>query len=401
MRCIPHPLRLMALALVAAVFAAACGGGETEGGGSGKTGTKTETLQFGLLSAFSGSAAAWGPMEEASVKLAIEDINDAGGITADDTTYMLELKTYDGAYDPTKSVTAARQAAQQDGIKFLEVLGGSIVPAVQPITNPAKMLVFAMAGGDDYLGEDQPYTFRPYYDIARSSQAALEYAYDNGARSVTFLYPDDDLGHSLADTAAGYAEEAGYTTDVVYVGRDVTDFFPVLTKVMENEPDIVDFGPTPGSQYAEMVKQARQLDYQGDFVFSDTVDLDTVVKVAGADAIIGSLAAPMWQEWTTERGKSWAERYKASYGSLQTWTAQAYDNLWLLKAAIEKAGTLDSDKVADALGEVSIEGVLGSVSYGGEDLYGAPRVFEMPLPVVKIDEGGKLEQVYVGESALQ
>jgi len=80
------------------------------------------------------------------------------------------------------------------------------------------------------------------------------------------------------------------------------------------------------------------------------------------------------------------------------WTGQQYDNLWLLKAAIEKAGTLEPEKVATALGEVSIDGIGGKISYGGQDVYGLPRAFITDIPVGEIVKDGDnldLMEVYV------
>lgn len=72
-----------------------------------------DVIKYGLVSAFSGPAAAWGAMGEVNDQLAIEDINAAGGIDVGGKKYKLELVKYDHAYDPTKGVTVVRQAVQQ------------------------------------------------------------------------------------------------------------------------------------------------------------------------------------------------------------------------------------------------------------------------------------------------
>ncbi len=364
---------------------------------------KTDTLKFGLVSAYSGPAAAWGPMQETSVAIAIEEINKAGGIRVGNTRYKLELVRYDHGYDPTKAVSVVRQAVQQDGLRFLEVLGGGIIPAVQPITEPAGVLVFGVAAGSHWIGKTKPNTFRPFYDIPESLAASLEYARRKhpDAKRLTLMYPDDDMGHAVAQRSKRYAEEQGLTVSTLFVGRNVTDFYPILAKALQTNPQMIDVDGNPGSVYAQIVRQARQNGYTGIFIFSSTIDLKTVTKTAGADAVVGSIASPMWQEWRTDRAKHWAKEYVRRYGSMQVWTVYSHDNLFLLKEAIEKAGTLDTNRIAKALGEVRIEGAMGKVRYGGAEVFGLPRVFVMTIPVAEIVKGvdglPEPRQVYVSE----
>lgn len=363
-----------------------------------------DVVKYGLVTAFSGPAAPWGAMMEVSVQLAIEDINAAGGIQVGGKSYPLKLYKYDHAYDPTKAVTVVRQAIQQDGVKFLDVLGGGVIPAIQPITEPAKVLVFGTAGGETWVGKKTPYTFKPYSNGADATVALLLAAKQKhpDVKTVLAMYPDDDLGHSSADSLAKNLGKTGVELrDPIFTARDVTDFYPIALKVMQNPPDVIDFGFTPGSQYGQMIKQLNENGYQGLFVFSDTFDKDALDQAGVSDAAVGSFAAPNWDAVEgTERGKNWADRYRKAHGTLYAWTSQEYDNLWLLKAAIEKAGTFeDADKVAAALGEVKVEGLNGGeVRYGGEDVFGLPRAYVMDYPVGEIKKDGDtigLEQVYV------
>lgn len=386
-------LSLVGIGVLALV--AACGSG-TSGGSS------TATLTWGLITPFSGPAATYGPPEKAADQAAIDRINSEGGIRVGNVTYTLALKTYDSAYDPTTAVTATRQAVNQDHLKFLEVLGGGIVPAVQPITDPAKVMVFAIAGGDSYLGTKHPLTFRPYYDIPASSESNLRYlkgVLGKSQAKVVFFLTDDDLGHSVSGKETTRAQSLGYETSTVFVGRDATDFSATLTQVLAQHPDVIDFGATPSSQYAIAVKQARQLGYTGTFSFPDTFDSTTVGQAGGLTATTGSVTAPAWQSFDTPEGQYWTSKMKTLGQDpiANNWTAQAYDNLLLFRAAVEKAGSLDTSAVATALGQVSVTGALGQVKYGGQSTYGLPGVFIIPYPVAKIASDGSLTVVAAGQ----
>src|SRR4051812_43591753 len=110
------------IATCGAVGVAGCGSSDE----SSSTGPTTKTLTYGLLTPLSGSAASWGKVQKASVQLAVDKVDAAGGIKVGKTTYKLKVKVYDHAYDPTKAATAARQAFDEDGVKYAESLGGGV-----------------------------------------------------------------------------------------------------------------------------------------------------------------------------------------------------------------------------------------------------------------------------------
>ncbi|GAA1790254.1 ABC transporter substrate-binding protein [Actinomadura chokoriensis] len=373
------------------------------GCGEGASGDGSESIKVGLVAALSGPAAAFGGPQNASMAAAVERINGSGGVKVDGKTYKFEFKSYDHAYDPTKAVTAANQAITKDGVSFLQVDGGSIVPAVQPVAEKRDVMVMALAGGDQYLGKDHPTTFRLYYDISRSFGASLSYlkSKDSKVQKVLGIFTDDEVGRIIAEQSDGIAKSLGATPSSVFISRDATDFAPVLNQVLPKSPDVIQFGGTPPSQYAGIVKTARQRGYKGDFIFPDTVYRPAVVEAAGKEGVEGSVSSPFFGAFTSEEGKYWTDNISKHKGGdpSQGWSALAYDNLFLLKAAIEKAGTLDTKKVSQAMQEVSFDGAVGEVRYGGKDKYGLNQVIEMDFPVAEIQKDGTLKQVTVVPAA--
>jgi branched-chain amino acid transport system substrate-binding protein len=355
---------------------------------------KGTTIEWGLISPFSGAAGSYGPPERAADEVAIDLINSEGGVKVGGKSYKFALKTYDSAYEPTKAVTVTRQAVDEEHLRYLEVLGGGVVPAVQPIIEPAKGLVFAVADGNEFIGPKHPLTFRPYYDITKSVEADLKYLGKEVPQgsSVASLYPDDDLGHSVGPATEKAIQSLGYKSNLQYVPREATDFSGVLNKVV-GSARVIEFGPTPPSQYAVMVKQARQLGYKGKFAFPDTLALSTLLESVKAGEVAGSVASPQWEGLKTKRGEQFTAGVKAKKAPLEGWTAQAFDNLFLVKAAMEKANSLDTAAVEKALPEVSIEGALGHLQYSGAQQYGLPRVLEATYPVAVITPSGGLKAV--------
>jgi branched-chain amino acid transport system substrate-binding protein len=381
------------LCLIAAgVLLAGCGGSSSTaaGGGGGKDGT----IEYGLLTALSGSTASWGTAEKASDEIAIEEINAKGGVEVEGKKYRFELKSYDNGYDPTKTATVGREAIEQEGIQFVENLGGGTVAAVQPISERAGALLFCSCSGAEFLGEEHPLTFRPYYDDAESLASILKYfkQQNPSATHIAQLYTDDDVGHETIPLTVKPLEEAGLTSTVAYVPRESTELYPVLTKALQDNPEAIDVGASPEGLYDGMVKQARELGFKGPFLFPDAFDFSSAAKALPAGDLVGSLSAPCNLSAGSAVAKKWAAAYEKKTGEEpQWWSAQSHDNVLLLAAAIEKAQSMDPEKVAEALGEVSVEGATsggGTVKYGGEEAYGLPRAFEVPYPVCEVTAGG-------------
>lgn len=383
---------ILAVAMIAPL--AACGGGS-----AARSDSDSEQIKLGLIAAMTGPAAAYGGPQRASMEAAVDRINQDGGVQIDGKSYQLDFTSYDSQYDPTVAVAAAHQAVNEDGIKFLQVDGGSIVPAVQPVAEAADVLVMALAGGDQYLGEDHPTTFRLFYDLPRSYGASLSYLMeeDPSITRVAAILTDDDLGHVLAEQSDRVSDALGVQTENFFTPRDATDFNPLLNRVLPSEPDVIQFGGTPPSLYAVIVRQARELGFDGKFIFPDSISLETITGTTDIEDVAGSVTSPHLANLNSAHGQWWVKNignYDAGDPS-QGWAVLAYDNVFLLKAAIESANSTDVAAVAQAMREVSIEGAVGTFSYGGSREYGIDQVVEIPFPVAEIQSDGTLKEVTV------
>jgi branched-chain amino acid transport system substrate-binding protein len=388
----------VAAAIIATgAFAGGCGSDDDGGAaGDGEGGT----IKYGLISAFTGSTAVWGKAHEAAVQLGIDEVNKAG-IKVGDGTYKLQLQTYDSAYDPTKAATAAQKAVTKDDVQFLENLGGGTAAAVQAVTERRDVLLVCFCGGDPFLGEEHPLTFRPYFDVPASLKASLTYLKeaDPSARKLAMVYPDDDAGHTNAERSKQDARELGFEPTMYFVDRSTQDLAPLMTKVLNGKPDVIDVGPSPETLYVSVVKAASELGFDGRYIFPDTLVFGTALEATGAEALQGSLSSPCNLKPSSDVATRFSRNFEAKAGMDTIWAAaQSYDGVRLLAKAIEKAQSLDPEKVAEALPTVSVEGASGGgspdVTYGVE-INGLSRAFSVPYPVCEV-ERGKLTQATSG-----
>jgi branched-chain amino acid transport system substrate-binding protein len=179
--------------------------------------------------------------------------------------------------------------------------------------------------------------------------------------------------------------------------RGTTDFFPMLTKMLLKNPQAIIPLTVPPGDSALLLQQARQLGYKGMVVSPNFSDYKLLVAKAGeaADGYIfpspdftGSMATPKTREFY----KNYEEKYKEAFNIL---AITGYPGPWVIKMAIEKAGTLDSTAVAKAMENVEGEYPWGYFSMGGLKTYGAKHQIVEPIWLTTIRKGEPLSLGYV------
>jgi len=382
-------LALVMLFLVTVV--AACGEEKTATG-------ETKTLTIGVLMPFSGDGALWGKTELASIEVACEQINAAGGIKVGNDTYELATKAYDNQWDPAVSATVARKAVA-DGIRYIVSWSGPEVLAENAAERGTTVVTFVTAPDMICQGPKHPNNFMSWFYYPDSMTVLYTYAHDTYSeyKTVVAIVTDDSEGLQEAKDLKEYVEPIGFEVlEPVTITGDETDYYPVLTPLLKKGVDIIDVGSPGPEDVGVIIKQARELGYKGTFAMADAPNIAEYADIAGWDAVEGFLGSPEYSQLTTEKGMAWQKAYKdKTQGDTATSPTFDYDSILLLAAAIEKAGTIDPDVVRDTLPTVNVEGAKGPVKFGGADVLGIPHLMEMPINVVEV-KNGEVVDVYNG-----
>jgi len=367
----------------------------------GKEGEKV--FKFASLTPLSGAWAEWGFPIQYSLEIAVEDINAAGGIKVGDDYYKIEMVTYDNVGDPTVTASAARKAIYDDGIKYLFVTTTDQAAAINELCNDEKVLLFCDGPYRNYIGPQWPYSFQCWFEFVESEGAMLDYIQQKYPqyKRVAIMCSDDDRGHTAADDFKQFAPSRGFeVVDVIFTEAETTDYYSVLTQLLQKGVDIIDVDGHAFASQGYIEKQARELGFKGIFIHPDTLSVPVVSDIAGIGAIEGDIGATQLIEMPADIGKSWADQFTQKYGSFEYWPSFKYDTLLLLKAAIEKANTFDTEKVMDELGKVTVNGLSGPVSFGVNKFTGGiPRSIKLKMYVVQV-QNGELVEVYSGFSPL-
>jgi branched-chain amino acid transport system substrate-binding protein len=345
-------------------------------------------LVIGINTPLSGAAAPTGLGLLRAVELAVEDINGAGGIKVGKETYTFKLITYDNKYDAREAVASVNKLIYNDKVKYIVTTGGTCVIAVNPLITENKILHIGYAyGGKKATNPNTPYTFRSIMEPIQGHSALLPYIVEKfRVKTIALTSTDDETGLIQAEDAEVVAKKLGLTiTDKAFAPRGTADFTPMLTKLIAKKPQAIDFGAWAGSDGPLACKQAKELGYTGVMIFSYSQSIPTFEKVAAGfmdGVLFYGIYATDPSPIATKVAKKYEEKYKQKFDPI-VWRNS--DVGYVVKKAIEMAGSVDSTAVRDVMPKVQIDGVFGRTRIGGKSYYGIDCQFLFPVPLTTYD----------------
>ena len=352
-----------------------------------------KVLKIAELQPLSGEGAGYGGPAKIGYTFAVEDINAAGGIKVGNDTYKLEIVEYDTQFNPSVAATVARQAILEEGAKYVVLHGGGPeADAILPIVEENNAVLFALTDDPGFIGPEHPSSFYIFFYVPDS--AAIQYEYISqtypDAKRVVGTFPDTASGQTLSAMWAKMIPQFGFeVVDTIFVPPDTTDFYPLLTPILGKDVDIIEQAGFPGATTGKMIMQARELGWEGTFAsFTGGEFEDNAIAAGGWDKLNGMIATGYPATPVTPFGEEFYIRSETKMEAPPVWLGYFYDQMWLLKAAIEKAGSIEPEKVLPALEQVTYSGVMGdNVKFAGTDVVGVNQLFAHLLVVTQIQDG--------------
>jgi branched-chain amino acid transport system substrate-binding protein len=363
-------------------------------------------IKVGAQGAASGSHADYGHQINMGATLAIEEINAKGGILG----CKLELKFMDEELKPATAVKNTRYLVTEWGAHFLVGVDSSgSAMAIGPVLSELKRPYFFTHAATQRLTEELV-ADKGIKEIVRVSEPVYQ-----DAILAALLFKDMPDVKRWATIGADY--EYGivswnmfkdtlkkYRPDVEFVGAawapfGTLDFSAHIAAVMAAKPDAIFSTPWAG----EAVMLLRQAQIQGVFdqvklwwqAMGGSVDvLEGIAPAVQGDKFHGKLwaTARYIHNWPdTPDNKAFVERFQKRWNRLPNYSAETtYSAVMIAKAAIEKARSLDSDKMIDALKGMEIKTPAGLRVFRWEDhqfVYNVPAGRAMmdpkyPIPVL-------------------
>lgn len=364
--------------------------------GPGQVASAAEELKVGVIGPMSGPGAPWGIALLRGVEISADEINAAGGIKAGGKSYQVKVISADDKYTGKGGVDAAMKLVHQDQVKYIVgSISSASVLAFQPITEPEKVLVMPNTYSNKVPAPEKPYSFRIVMTSHEICKVQYKWIKENrpNVKKVGIISPNDASGWAVAEHVKMAAEANGM--EVVFndlYERGTVDFYPLLNKMLPKKPDWFDLsGSAPGDQ-GLMLKQVRELGYEGGASTPTGIDPDNLIKIAGAKAVEGYMGPNLDFDgpFATKEEKAFEKKYVDKYGPpFNPIALSFYYPLYILQQGIEQANSIDTTNVMNKMAEpgwkFTVTGKEGW--FGGKSYYGIDRQMIFTIAVSVIEKG--------------
>lgn len=333
----------------------------------------TETTKIGAIYIMSGPFATYGEFARDGIQLAVDEINAGGGVLG----RKLEFKIEDSTGKPDVAIQAARKLVLQDKVDVLLGIDSSgvargVAPTIPELERP---LLITHAATPDVTGTlCNKWVFRDSVNINQNLKAAALLAKDTGAKRWTTIGPDYAFGHQSWEFFQKYLKELepdAEFLDPAFPKFGAEDHTPFINKVIADKPDGVIISLW-GGQLVNFVRQANNLGFF-DQKFQVLMTLGGAIEVLYA--LGDQMPEGLWvgtRYWflakDTDINKKFVEAYKKRFEKYPSYNAQnAYTGVYVYKAAIEKAGSTDPEKIAAAMAGLTVNSPTGEFTIRAED----------------------------------
>ena len=347
---------LLCVAMLA-MFVVSCGGG--------KSTKDKDVIKVGVIGPLTGNLAQYGTSSINGFKLKVKEINEAGGINGK----KIEVVEADSKGDVQEAINAFKKMVSQDKIDIFvgEVTSGPSL-AIAPLAQQAKIPMITSTSTAFDVTKDKDFVFRTTFTDPYQGEVLAKFTKDKlAAKTVAIISNNSsDYSDGVANAFAKEAEAQG----IQIVAREGysdgdKDFKAQLTKIAQQNPDVL-FVPDYYEQDGLIAIQAREVGIKSVIVGPD--GWDGVVKTVDPSSYAAIEDVFFANHYSTkdsnEKVQNFIKNYKEKYNDEPSaFSALSYDAAYILKAAIEKAGTTDKEAVAKAIKELEFEGITGHLTF--------------------------------------
>ena len=359
---------LMAAAMTLSM--AACGSKSddtnTDANTDGTDSAEVQTFKLGSSGPLTGDAAIYGMAVVQGAELAVNEIN------ASDSKIKFEFQKQDDEADGEKAVNAYNTMMDW-GMQVLvgpTTTGASLTVSDQ--TNADRTFMLTPSASSPDVTKDKDNVFQVCFTDPNQGTGAADYIAENmtGAKVAVIYRNDDAYSQGIRDTFVKEAEAKGafeIVSETTFTDATSTDFTVQLTAAKNAGADLV-FLPIYYQPASVILSQAKAMSYEPTFFGVD--GMDGILTMPGFDASLAEgvmLLTPFSVNSEDAATQSFVKTYTEKYGvEPNQFAADAYDGVYIVKAALEKAGCtadMSSTDICEALIQVmptlSVDGLTG------------------------------------------
>ena len=328
-----------------------------------------EAIRIGALNPLTGSGSVYGPGMLEAIKIAVDQVNEAGGPLG----RKLELHSADGQSDPNAAVLAAEKLVNLSRVRAIfGTYASAVTLAVQPIAIRNDVIIMNTSGAPQ-VSEKGPLSFQFNPRENLYGKAMAELAHERKFKSAGILAMNNPAGQGMAKYFQEQFEKLGgkVTIRVDYQEKQ-TSYRAELNKVLATQPDMV-LVPAYTPEAAVIIKEGSAINPKMRWIGPAFAFNQRLIDMLGPAMTNGILAIDSIPAKDAKSYEYLAKEYEKRTGSSlfgNVYAAMTYDMVNMFSLAIQKANDTTSEGIVKAMHEISGTGgtIVGSFAEGAAAL---------------------------------
>jgi len=332
-----------------------------------------EAYHLGVNLAITGTGALYCKDGVDAIKLAVEEINAQGGFLGQ---HSIELFIRDTHTKPDVAVREAKDLILRDKVRaILGTYSSACAVAIKPVAQEYKVLhIPAISNSENITRVNfSPYTYQVVPNSYMQAKAVVvgvaELAKKKGWKSYITLASDYEWGRSTQNNTVALLKQLAPDVKLkkeFWPRLGETQFTSYITAIMGQKPDFV-IGSVAAKDNVAWMKQAEaygffeKIPYPGSLISVSELIIQSKSINRG---MVGLCRAPFFAHLDVPMMANFVESFKAKYSRYPSdWAVMEYDAVYVLKQGVEKAGSIDTEKVKDALKGATVDTTRGRLYF--------------------------------------
>ena len=322
-------------------------------------GDSDDIFKIGVMESVTGEGDTYGNVAVRAKQMAVEEINEAGGVNGK----MLELVVEDSKCNAQDAIIAYNKLTDVDGVKI--ILGTSCSGAMlgaAPLAEAEEVILFSGLATNPDIANAGDYIFRTSMSDAQLGIDTGNLLWADGIRTLATINQETDYAEGVRRTTVDqFIKRGGQVVGEERYGADVTDFRTSLTKLFNSNPDALHIAAQSESSGGTIIKQTRELGYEGP-IYSEIVPVGTTALEVAGEAATGVKAVIADIDPSNATGAAVLANFRTRYDyvTLPWYIGSAYDDVYITAKCLEETGDdQDADGFRDCLYDITFSGAIG------------------------------------------
>jgi branched-chain amino acid transport system substrate-binding protein len=324
-----------------------------------KSSNNQGNIKIGALFPLTGGLASYGEPAQRSVQLAVDEINNTGGVNGQ----KIEVNFLDHKCDPKTAVTIFQQISATSKTNLFLAVGcsGTVLSVAQQLQN---QILLGSAITSPKISGVSPFVFRNYVSDDKESALFAKVIKEKGYKTVGVIFEKTDYAEGLKINLEKYLEESGVSVVGEGFVTGSTDVKTQVTKIKSANPDVVFVSPQTVTSGDLVLGEMQRQAYHPKIIVNENIFKSSDLLSRYSELLNGGLSAD-YVLVDNEKINNLMNKYKEKYGTdcpQKNICATMFDNVYLYANAIKEKGN-DIKAIQAYLKTETYSGSSGQISF--------------------------------------